>query len=237
MILIYRISINFVFLFSPLIILIRLFKKKESLKRFKEKFCFFSEQKVSGKLVWFHGASVGELQSIIPLIEKIEKNKKIKQILITSNTLSSSKIIEKIKYKKVVHQFFPIDTNFLSQKFLNYWKPSSAFFIDSEIWPNMILNLKKKNIPITLLNARITNKTFKRWKLLPKFSLNLFNQLNLCLSSSYESKVYLKKLGVKNIKHIGNLKFSQSENEEVNIDINFKKFISKKKNMVCFKYT
>ncbi len=229
MILIYRISINFVFLFSPLIILIRLFKKKESLKRFKEKFCFFSKQKVSGKLVWFHGASVGELQSIIPLIEKIEKNKKIKQILITSNTLSSSKIIEKIKYKKVVHQFFPIDTNFLSQKFLNYWKPSSAFFIDSEIWPNMILNLKKKNIPITLLNARITNKTFKRWKLLPKFSLNLFNQLNLCLSSSYESKVYLKKLGVKNIKHIGNLKFSQSENEEVNIDINFKKFISKKK--------
>ena len=78
---------------------------------------FFSKQKVSGKLVWFHGASVGELQSIIPLIEKIEKNKKIKQILITSNTLSSSKIIEKIKYKKVVHQFFPIDTNFLSQNF------------------------------------------------------------------------------------------------------------------------
>ena len=95
-------------------------KKKESTKRFKEKFCFFSKKRITGKLVWFHGASVGELQSIIPLVEKIGKDKKIQQILITSNTLSSSKIIEKLKLKKVVHQFFPIDTNFLSQKFLKY---------------------------------------------------------------------------------------------------------------------
>ena len=144
MIILYRIIINFIFLISPLIIIFRLIKKKEDLRRFKEKFCSFSEKKNSGKTIWFHGASVGELQSIIPLIEKLEKDNKIKKILITSNTLSSSKILNKISFKKVVHQFFPIDTNFHSKKFLNYWNPSSVFFIDSEIWPNMLLNLKKR---------------------------------------------------------------------------------------------
>ena len=229
MIFIYRILINFIFIISPVIILFRIIKKKESIKRFKEKLCFFSKKRLKGKVIWFHGASVGELQSIIPLLEKIDKNNKIKQILITSNTLSSSKIIEKIKFKKIVHQFFPIDTNFLSNKFLQYWKPSAAFFIDSEIWPNMVYNLKKKNIPITLLNGRITKKTYKKWKKFPKFSNNVFSQLDLCLSSSQKSKNYLKKLGVRKIKFIGNLKFSQSENEKIILDKNFKQFISSKK--------
>ena len=146
MLFIYRVLINIVLLLSPLIILIRLFKKKEDPVRFKEKFCFFSKKRKKGKVIWFHGASVGEIQSIIPLLEKFEKNKKIDQILITSNTLSSSKIISKIKLKKVVHQFFPIDVEFISNKFLNYWNPSVAFFIDSEVWPNMIFNLYKKKI-------------------------------------------------------------------------------------------
>ncbi len=228
MIFVYRFLINLIFFISPIIVLIRLVKKKESFKRFKEKFCFFSVQRKNGKIIWFHGASVGEIQSIIPLVEKIGKNKKIKQILITSNTLSSSKIIEKLKIKKVVHQFFPIDTNILSKKFLDYWKPSSVFFIDSEIWPNMIFNLKKKNIPITLLNGRITKKTFERWKNISKFSNKIFNQIDFCFSSSNESSVYLKKLGVKKVKYIGNLKYSQSENEKIKTDLSFQKFISSK---------
>ena len=87
MIFLYRIIINIILLLSPLIIIFRLIKGKEDKKRFKEKFCFFSKSRSAGKIIWFHGASVGELQSIIPLIEKLSKNKNIKQILITSNTL------------------------------------------------------------------------------------------------------------------------------------------------------
>ena len=102
-------------------------------------------------MIWFHGASVGELQSIFPLLEKLEKINKFDQILVTSNTLSSSKIMEKLKSKKIIHQFFPIDTNLLTKKFLDYWKPSFVFFIDSEIWPNMIYNLKKKMFQWVLL--------------------------------------------------------------------------------------
>ena len=158
MLVIYRLLINLAILFSPIIIFIRLLKKKEDIKRFKEKFCFFSEKRKNGKLVWFHGASVGEIKSIVPLIEKLEKEKKIKQILITSSTLSSSKIFQKFKFKKTVHQFFPIDGFINSKKFLDYWKPSLAIFVDSEIWPNMLLNLKEKKIQSILLNARITKK-------------------------------------------------------------------------------
>ena len=117
MLFLYRILINIIFLISPLIIIYRLIKKKEDIKRFKEKFCFFTKKNIYGKIVWFHGASVGELQSIVPLIERLGKSKDIKKILVTSNTLSSSKVIQKLRLKKVIHQFFPIDTNFHTKNF------------------------------------------------------------------------------------------------------------------------
>ncbi|MDB3888273.1 3-deoxy-D-manno-octulosonic acid transferase [Candidatus Pelagibacter sp.] len=228
MLFIYRILINLAYVASPLIILLRIIKKKEHLIRFKEKIGFFKKKKFNGELIWFHGASVGELQSVIPLLEKFEKNKKIKQILITSNTLSSSKIINKLRLKKTIHQFFPIDTNFISKKFINYWKPSKAFFIDSEIWPNTILQLKKHKIPSILINGRITKKTFKRWRFFSGFSKKIFSNFNLCLAASNQSLVFLNKLGAKNVKLIGNLKFSQSEKEIPKINRKLKNFIDKK---------
>jgi len=229
MLFVYRVLINLIFILSPVIIIFRVFQKKEDLKRFKEKFCFFSKKKKEGQLIWFHGASVGEILSIMPVLNKLEKNPNISQVLVTSNTLSSSKIIEKYKFKKLVHQFFPIDTNFFSNKFLNYWKPSTAFFIDSEIWPNTIDNLKKKNIPIILLNGRITKKTFTKWKLLSNFAKNIFSKFNLCLASSNKSKNYLTILGAKKIKMIGNLKYSQLEDEKNFLSENIKKDLQSKK--------
>ena len=229
MLVIYRLCINLLFLLSPFIIIIRLFKKKEDLKRFKEKFCIFSKKKRTGKLIWFHGASVGEIQSIVPLLEKFEKEKDISNILITTNTLSSSKIIKKLKLKKIIHQFFPIDLNLFTKKFINFWSPEIVFFIDSEIWPNMLVNLERKNIPIILLNGRITKKTFSKWKILKKFSKEIFSKFTLCLSSNNISKFYLKKLGAINVKLIGNLKYSQSENEKIGLDSKLKKFILSKK--------
>ena len=225
----YKILINLVFFFSPIIIIFRIFKGKEDAFRFKEKIGFFSKKRKEGKLIWFHGASVGEIQSIIPLIERFEKNKKIKQILITSNTVSSSFIIKNLKFKKTIHQFFPIDCNFVSEIFLNYWKPTKAFFIDSEIWPNTINNLHKRNIPIFLINGRITKKSFRRWKFFSYFAKSIFGKFYLCLSSNTETKKYLKKLGAKNIKLIGNLKFSQSENEKNNLDKNLINLINSRK--------
>ena len=150
---IYQILITLIILFSPVIVFFRIVKDKEDKVRFKEKFCFFSKKRGRGKLVWFHGASVGEIMSIIPLIHKYEKNKSIKKILITSNTMSSSKVISKYKFKKTVHQFFPIDQIFFTSKFLNYWKPQLAIFLESEIWPNMIRVLEKKKNSFSIIKC------------------------------------------------------------------------------------
>ncbi len=144
MFLIYQLLISLIILFSPIIILIRIFKGKEDKLRFREKFCFFSKKRHSGKLLWFHGSSVGELMSVIPILNKYDKENSFNQILVTSSTLSSSKILQKYNFKKVVHQFFPIDHVFFSYFFLNYWKPDSAIFLESEIWPSIYRSLKKK---------------------------------------------------------------------------------------------
>jgi len=226
----YRLAINFIFLISPIIIIYRIFKKKEDPKRFLEKIGKFNKKNTNNNLIWFHGSSVGEILSIIPLIEKLEKRKNIKKILITSNTLSSAKIIKKIKLKKTFHQFFPLDTEFLVEKFLNHWKPKAAFFIDSEIWPNMVLKIKEKNISLILLNARITKKSFQKWNSINNFSKKIFNKFDLCLSQNNISSNYLKILGAKNIKKIGNLKFSQSTSElKDKSNLKIKKLFKKKK--------
>jgi 3-deoxy-D-manno-octulosonic-acid transferase len=230
MILVYRLLINLVLIFSPLIILIRLIKKKEHPIRFKEKFTFFSKKRREGNLIWLHGASVGELMSVIPLIEKLERKKDIKQILVTTSTLSSAKIFKKFKFKKTIHQFFPVDSNYLSKRFLTYWKPNLAIFIDSEIWPNMLTNLKKKSIYHILLNARVTKKSFKRWRTLGTFSENLFKSFDYTYPQNEETKNYLNLFHVKKIKKLGNLKFSESAFDSKKlINSNLKRFLHNKK--------
>ena len=171
----YQTILSIILLISPLIIIIRIFKNKEDKFRYIEKFSIPSIQRKKGKLIWLHGASVGEVLSIIPIIKYYDKKKYINQILITTSTLSSSKIIKKFKFKKVIHQFYPIDQIYFTNKFLKFWRPSLAIFIESEIWPCMFKNIGKLNIPLILLNARITKKTFKRWSQFKFFSKYIFN--------------------------------------------------------------
>ena len=229
MILIYRLLINICLILSPIIIILRIIYKKEDPKRFLEKFTFFSKKRNKGILLWFHAVSVGELLSIISLVKKLEKKKKISQILITTTTLTSSKLFTKFKFKKTIHQYFPIDNKSITKRFLQYWSPNLAIFVDSEIWPNMLFNLKKKSITRILLNARVSKKSYNKWNILGKFSKNLFQIFNFTFPQNLESKKYLNKLGVKNIQYLGNLKFSQLDTKNNKLDNNFKDFIKKKK--------
>ena len=199
-------------IFSPIIFFIRIIVGKEDPKRFLEKFCIYSKRFKIRKTIWLHGSSVGEILSVIPIINVLEKNKKIKKIILTSSTTSSALIFSKYKFKKTTHIYFPIDTNYLTKKFIKYWKPQIALFIDSEIWPNMFNNLKINNIPIILLNGRITKKSFKRWMKFPYFAKKNFSKISLAMPQNNETSKYLKTLGVKKIKIVGNLKyFGQSK--------------------------
>ena len=115
----YRLVSELFLLISPLIILYRVLKGKENLYRSLERYAISSERN-QGKLIWFHCSSVGEFLSLVPIIEKLQINPKVQQILITTTTLSSSKIYNKLKLKKTIHQFFPIDNKFIVKKFINY---------------------------------------------------------------------------------------------------------------------
>ena len=199
--------------FAPIYLYFRKLRKKEDSVRFKEKLSKINIPRDSGFLIWFHVASIGEAMSIFSLVEGCIEEKKIDKILLTSITLSSGKILEK-RYKensKVFHQFLPLDVPIFTNKFLEHWKPNLSIFIDSEIWPNLILQISEKKIPLLLINARITEKSFKRWKLIINFAKKIFEKFDLCISSNKESENFLKILGAKKIKNYGNLKFSQTK--------------------------
>ena len=220
----YNILTNLAIIISPIIIIYRIVKGKEDVKRVGEKFCIYSKKK-SNKKVWIHAASVGELMSIVPVIRKLEKNKKINSILLSTSTTSSAKIFNKLKLKKTSHIYFPLDNNFIVKRFINYWQPELAIFIDSEIWPNMFNNLHIKNIPIIIMNARITERSFNKWQLFPSFANQVFGKITLALPQNLETLKYLKLLKVRDIKTAGNLKYyGQKDNHDYSTKLLKNKF-------------
>ena len=212
---VYSFLVYVVIILSPLIIIYRIFNKKENPKRFLEKFSINKKDRGRGKLIWFHCSSVGEFLSVIPLILELEKMKNIKKILVTTSTLSSSKIFEKYKFKKTSHQFYPLDNIYIVKSFLNHWKPSSAIFVESEIWPTMISELKRRKIKIVLINARMSEKSFKRWFSLKYFGKNILLKFNYIFPQNKETFLYFKKIGVEKLKFLGNLKFISFDNDEI----------------------
>ena len=213
---IYGILSNLVFIFSPIIFFFRILNGKEDAKRFQEKLCIYSKKR-SFRSIWIHATSVGELMSIIPILKKFENDNRINKVILTTSTTSSAKIFSKFHFKKTFHRYYPLDANHITKKFIKCWQPKLAIFVDSEIWPNMFKNLSEDHVPIIILNARITKKSFKKWKIFPGFAKQIFNKISLALPQNLETSKYLKILGVRNIKLAGNLKYfgeKKSENKD-----------------------
>ena len=211
-------------LLYPIIILVVIFRKflnKEDRSRYKEKLFsnhFNVSRKINTTLIWFHAASVGELKSIFPIIKILNKNYENLEFLVTTITLSSSNLAkdELKNLSNAHHRFLPVDVHFLIDKFLQEWKPKLIFLVDSEIWPNLIMSAKKNNVHLALINARLTRKTFKRWKLVPKTTQLIFNSINLFLCSNLETKNFLDKLKINNVVYTGNLKLINQFQESFN---------------------
>ena len=219
MILAYRILSNFLYPFLFIFLYLRVFLKKEDPKRFKEKLFtshFNVKRKDELKLIWFHAASIGEFKSIVPLIEQLNTNKKSYEFLITTSTLSSGNLakLELKNLYNVHHRYFPFDVSFLIDKFLQLWRPEKIFLVDSEIWPNLILKSKARKIPLAIINARLTEKSFNRWSIFPKTAEKIFSVFDLCLCSNKETQNYLGKLRARNVRYEGNLKLIK----EININ-------------------
>ena len=226
MIIFYRFFSILVLPFLFIFTLIRILKKKENSRSFQEKLL------VNGSTnndypIWFHGASIGEVKSIFPLVRQILKKKRNIYILISSTTLTSAQVVENEfkNEKRVNHVFLPYDIYFLVDIFIKKYKPKVSIFIDSEIWPNFILSLKEKSIPILLFNARISQRSFQRWNKINRTANKIFSYFSLIISSNQNTLENLNKLSIKNIEYFGNLKLldlnSNSEFNETQ-KINFK---------------
>ncbi len=231
MILFYRVLTHLIYPFLFIIVFFRVFLKKEDPKRYKEKILishFNVKRNYEQKLIWFHAASIGELKSIVPIIKKLNSDNNLREFLITTSTLSSSRIakLEFKKMKNISHRFLPYDVDFLINSFLKMWRPNYIFLVDSEIWPNLILKAKKFGIPVAIINARITLKSYKKWIKFPKTSSKIFSCLKLCLASNKETKKFLETFEVKNVFYYGNIKFINDINENDITNLNSNKLIN-----------
>ena len=228
----YRFLTYLIYPFLIFLIYLRTFLKKEEKLRFKEKLFpshFSAEESGKKKLIWIHAASLGETLSVFSLIDELNKKQKNLEFLITTVTLSSGKLVKKkiYEYSNIKHRYFPLDINFLVKEFLAKWSPNLILFVDSEIWPNFLTQIKMNKIPLILVNGRITKKTFTKWMLVPSFAKKIFKTFDLCLASSKDSETYLKKLNVNNLKFLGNLKFADKI-EIKNIKSNNESFLKKR---------
>ena len=220
------------YIFSiPIIIffLIRYLKKKENSISLKEKFGVYSKERPKGNLIWVNASSIGESLSILPIIKKLNSLYPNCHILFTSSTITSSKIIALRKVRNLTHQFTPIDLNFIVEKFYKHWRPNIGIFVESELWPNLIFQMKNYNVTSVLVNARISERTFKRWKIIRSFAQQILNNFELCLVQDENILKKFSDLNVKKIKNVGNLKFL-SEKLPINNEkyLNLKKLISRK---------
>ena len=233
MILLYKVLSTFLYPFLVIMIYLRRFLGKEDLFRFKEKIfssSFNIIDKQNSKLLWFHAASIGEFRSIIPIIKQLNIQNKNFKYLITTTTVSSGNLAKQEfnNVDNIFHRYLPLDVPFLIEKFLCSWKPNRIFLIDSEIWPNLILKAKSHNIPIALINARLTAKSYNRWMRFPSIAKEIFGIFKLCICSSLETKKFLERLKVQNNFFLGNLKFIGNIDEKKIKNINENIFLTKK---------
>ena len=181
---------------------------KEDVNRFNERVGRPKMPRPKGKLFWLHGASVGESVSMLPLINKILETYPDAHVMVTTGTVTSADVMQKRLPERAFHQFIPIDNPIFTTRFVKYWHPDVALWFESELWPAVLSSIKRKNIPLILINGRISNKTFKRWQQFDFICKELLNCFTFCLGQSDEDAYRLRVLGAKDAICLGNLKYA-----------------------------
>jgi 3-deoxy-D-manno-octulosonic-acid transferase len=184
----------------------RVKKGKEDKARLDERRGISSIKRPAGPLIWIHTASVGEAQSALPMLKPLLSKHPKLHILFTSGTVTAAQLLADRLPERVIHQYIPLDTQKWVRSFLNHWRPNLALWVESELWPNLVIETKKRKIPMVLLNGRLSEQSFSMWKKLPKFINKLLSSFDLCLAQSEEQTKRFKSLGAKNVSVIGNLK-------------------------------
>src|SRR5437764_8774924 len=189
---------------APALIKRRLKLGKEDPARIGERRGFSDDVRPRGPLVWVHGASVGEVLAAAAVIEKLREANL--RVLLTSGTVTSAAIVARRFPPEVIHQYVPYDSPRFVARFLDHWRPSLALFIESDLWPNLILSSAARRLPMVLINGRMSHRSFPRWRRLSNTISALLGRFEVCLAQSETDAERFSALGSRNVMTTGNLK-------------------------------
>lgn len=181
---------------------------KEDVKRFNERVGRPTKPRPAGRLIWLHGASVGESISMLPLINRLLEIYPDAHVMVTTGTTTSAEVMAKRLPERAFHQYLPIDNPVFAARFIRHWQPTIALWFESEFWPGMLSTIKRRNIPLILINGRISNKSFKRWQQFDFVIKEILDCFTACLGQSEEDAYRLRALGAKDAMCLGNLKYA-----------------------------
>src|ERR1700731_4846276 len=190
---------------APHVLEHRLRRGKENPDRPAERRGEPSAPRPPGPMVWVHGASVGEFIAVLPLVERIRSRDFT--VLVTTGTVTSAALAEKRLPPGAFHQFIPLDLPPFIGRFLDYWRPDLALLVESDLWPNMIIAASEREIPLILVNGRLSERSYSRWRHFPKTIEALLRRFDLCLVRSPHDAARFRALGAPRISITGNLKF------------------------------
>jgi 3-deoxy-D-manno-octulosonic-acid transferase len=189
----------------PLLLRRRAGHGKEDETRTNERLGLDLPPRPDGPLVWVHGASVGECIAALPLIEALLTGRD-RSVLVTSGTVTSACMMRERLPRGALHQFVPVDTPAATRRFLDHWRPDIGLFVDSDIWPNLVLGAKARGIRLALINARMSERSFAGWRFAPGTAAELLSAFDLCLAQDDQIAERFRRLGARDVRTIGSLK-------------------------------
>ena len=186
----------------------RMRRGKEDRARLSERFGCPGQARPDGQLVWLHAASVGESVSALPVIDRLQHKQPNLTILMTTGTVTSANLMAERLPKGVIHQFVPVDLPSAVDRFLGHWRPDFALWMESEFWPNLIVATARLGVPMILVNASLSQRSFKSWQRVPLMAKILMTGFRVCLTQNEDISSRLKALGADDVKCTGNLKYA-----------------------------
>ena len=159
-------------------------------------------------MCWAHAASVGESLSLLPLIARLIAERPGLNVLVSTGTVTSARLMADRLPAGAFHQYVPVDRIVYVRRFLDYWRPDVALWAESEFWPNLLVETSARNIPLILINGRISPRSFSGWQRFGGLIKKLLGEFNLCLGQTDTDAERLRQLGARNAKSVGNLKFA-----------------------------
>jgi 3-deoxy-D-manno-octulosonic-acid transferase len=189
---------------APLLLSYRLKRGKEDASRLRERYGEAGMARPDGPLVWVHGASVGEITAVLPLIRRLCDRGL--RVLVTSGTTTSADLAQQRLPAGAIHQFVPLDVPAFAARFLDHWQPDLALFVESDLWPNLLTAAAVRQLPLVLVNGRLSQRSFARWQKVPRTIGAVLQRLALCLAQSPADAERYAALGGQHVTMTGNLK-------------------------------